>query len=155
MAGSAIGGAHAAAPLRDADQHPASRPYKALPALERSAVVLEVLEHLERTDEVERLIRLVAPVVAAHHLPPGDPPHRHREGARVGLEPDVGVATGEEDSHRPLPGADLEHPLDPSWKQALHGVDAQPGVRRKRGESSGHRPVRHYGFTCRPAEHRG
>jgi hypothetical protein len=108
------------------------------PAAERIDLELQVLEHLERADEVERLRRDERLVVALDESRGADPTRCDGERRRVGFEADVVVPAREQRAHRSLPGAHLQNALDTGRKHPLDRVVAQPRVQREWGKTARH-----------------
>jgi hypothetical protein len=115
---------------RNAQYHPAAGTHMQGPLAERRSVVLDVLEHLERADEVEGRVRWEHAQVAVDDQPAAA---RSLERLRVGLDADVAVAPREPHAHCTLARTHLEHRLDAGEPGEQPGDDvvAEPAPDRQ------------------------
>jgi hypothetical protein len=124
---------------RRAQHHPATGPQPLRPLGERLAVVLDVLDHLERAHQIELLVVGKHGQVAVVHLSPAA--GRLQPGLcdlvrdLVQLDGRVGRIAGREPGgETALAAADLEDVAGAGRKQPGHQVPAHPGVRAERGQ---------------------
>ena len=125
--------APALSPGRHGEQEPPARSEPGGPVAHRRRVVLDVLEHLERADDVEAPLGVDGVQVAEHDraaTEPGKPIAGDGEGGRIALDADVLVALREPNGEGAEPRADLEHGLVvlALVEDTREDVPAQPAV---------------------------